>query len=154
MLRHRLAGRVMHETALALQETPQRCPVETAMEELTNEIVAWLRHLVTLSESDTEEAFFQARLAFLLADMPEQWHTLFLAEPPLPDGFVAALRERLASVPRFRPGRMAIHPLELGLVPHLAEAALHTLERTRWLRLIVVWGFFVSFFGFLFYFTR
>jgi hypothetical protein len=144
----------LKEAAQTATERQEPAPVKTAMEQLRADVIAWMRHFTDLPSFDTDEAFLEARLALLLADMPSQWHTLFLATPPLPEAFVAALRERLESVPQFRPGRMEVHSLDLGLVPHLAEAALHTLARTPWLRLIVIWGFFISLFSLLFYFTR
>ncbi|MBE0534628.1 MAG: hypothetical protein IH624_03090 [Phycisphaerae bacterium] len=124
------------------------------MQVLGKEITDWIGDVLNLSSPDGEEAFLQTRLALLLANMPCRWDTVFMADAPVPEALAAALRETLQSVPRFSPGRMELNPLELGLVPHLAEAALHTLEGTPWLRVIVAWGSFASLFGFLFYLTR
>jgi len=137
-----------------LQDTEDRPPLAAAMQTLGNEITDWTGAIVNISGADGEESFLQTRLALLLADMPCRWNSVFMADAPVPEALAAALRETLRSVPRFSPGRMEFNPLELGLVPHLAEAALQTLEGTPWLRLVVAWGSFASLFGFLFYFTR
>lgn len=150
-MRHDLAHQV---TAAARAVDDIRQPVSAAMTELRNAITACIGSAIDLSELNKEEAFLQSRLALLLTDTPHRWPTLLMSDVPLPQAFVTALNRRFPWTPRFCPARMEVRPLELGLVPHLAEAALQTLEHTPLLRLIVIWGSFASVFGLLFYLTR
>lgn len=153
-LRNQLVHRVMERT---FDETKpgERASLEIAIREVEQETFSWLSRVLAISQDQTEEISLRGRLALLLADFPGKWQELFLADPPWPEDFVRAMRESyLNAVPHFYTGSMVDRPLELGYIPRLAEVTLLTLEKTRWLRLILLWGGFIGFFALLFYYSR
>lgn len=159
-LRHRLVQQVMDRCAARLAVDGAQEPVQAATDEIERQILDWFRAVLGIAPDadvacEPSPLSLRGRLAMLLASHPTHWHGVFLTDPPWPEDFVRTVRASyLEAVPALRLGRMAGPPLDLGRVPQLADQALRTLDRSRWLRVLLLWGGFAALFGFVFWFTR
>lgn len=159
-LLHRRVQQVMERCAERLAGGAAQDPVHTAALEVEHQVLNWYRAVLDIAPSedgtsDPAEVSLRGRLAMLLADLPARWHGIFLSDPPWPAEFVQAVRSSyLDAVPALRHGHMGGPTLDLGRLPQLAEKALITLDRARWLRVILLVMGFAALFGFVFWSTR
>lgn len=123
-----------------------RTPAAITMDELEEKLLAWMRRIFPLSETDREEAILRGYLALLLAAMAGRPYDL-LSEELSPEGSV----KKIQVVPELCRGTMAKHPLDLGLVPRFMEVFLNTVAQDRRF-LILVWGVVMTSLALLFYY--
>ena len=159
-LLHRHVQDVMARCATRMAADSRLDALQAATDEVDRTVLAWFRAVlgaagVVIRDEDLGSLSLRGRLAMLLVDLPRHWAGVFLADPPWPADFVKAVRAcYIEGVPAMRLGHMTGPPLELGLVPQLADKALQTIDHTRWLRIVLLWGGFAVLFLFIFWFTR
>jgi len=159
---HLLVQQVMERCAVRLSAGPAQHAVQVATDETERLVLDWFQAVLGIAPSDVAaigdpaQLSLRGRLAMLLADMPAPEHNgIFLSDPPWPEAFVRLVRASyVEAVPALRLGQVTSPPLALGLVPQLADRALRTMDRLRWLRVLLLWGLFAAFFGFVFWLTR
>lgn len=152
---------VLAQLALTvLNRAKQRAPfephcsaTELAVEEMDHLITDWFCEILGESATGADQMLStRGRLALLLVDMPGKWQDQFLAPPPHPPEFVAAMREAfLRAGPDFQISRMAPRPLDLGPV-----AALVNISRAPFFKVVlgVIWLAFAAGLVFLFLHTH
>jgi len=136
---NQLTSEMIADARLLAVEHPDEAPVTLAMQVTHARIGAWLVHALGGGDWADERFRARGRLALLLADIPQRWPELFLAEVELPRD----IKDRLASA-QLRAGpelvltRMPSAPLEIPLTSFVDEKW-RALSRAVVLRSVGVW---------------
>lgn len=130
-------------------------PVPAAMTLLFERMAHWFRMVMDLEGSD-DVVLVRGRLALMLAAPPPEMQLAVFAEGEPDPELVRALRQPRRLIAGGMGGKGVMHalPLDLGALPQIADSALTGLDRRPRLRLALLWGTAVVFFGTLFFLTR
>lgn len=154
MHRHRL-HRLASEAAGRLAASPAVPTALAAVADIDAGMAGWFRRVLDTEQVPAETLCRRGRLALLLANAFRSWPQAVFAPPPWPVGFAEQVRAcSLQSVPLPTPGAMDSPPIDLGRIPRLTDAALRRLDRSRWLRFLLLAACFATVFGLLFHMTR
>lgn len=150
-----LTNRVLRETENYIRDGARERPAALASTIIDQIVLDWFRRVLETNGENPREVSLRGRLALLLTDLPTRWQDQFLSDPPWPDEFLQAMRSNfVSSGPDFQLARMAARPLNLGVLPTLADNTLRGLDRLPWVRTGLLWIVIGGLFGLLFYLTR
>lgn len=158
---HRIDSR-LHRTYLTLEilrraakthaKHPETPPVAVAIHEARRMQRDWLRDIIgdlKIPESRLDAA---GRLAFLLCDGPREYPDFFLDRTNAPPEMLRAMRAPIEqSGPDLAISRMVPRPIDLGVLPDIAEETSGFFGRHPWARYFlivllaapVLWGIYV-----------
>ena len=155
---HRIHSR-LHRTYLILEslrraaEThgkhPERTPTYVAIHEARRMHREWLRNIIGDLKVPEGRLEANGKLAFLLCDGPVRYPDFFLSRTDLPPEMMQEMRDPIEqSGPDLAVSSMVPRPIDLGIIPELAEDTSDMLVRNPWLRYLalavlaglVLWG--------------
>ena len=119
------------------------------------EVNSWLREVLGSGKNASEDISTRGKLALLRCGAFDLWPDAVLSRPPLPDEFVAAMRQSsLSPMPPALDGHVQGPALDLGKFPRFAEGTLWRLDRVRRTRACLVFAILAVLLALLYHFTR
>ncbi len=144
LLLSRLVLQVISEVEVRTRTEPSLRASSAAMEEIIRLTADWFARVADVKLPENRLAA-RGRLALLLADLPGKYQHYFLAEPPLPEEVVRALRESYRSEgPKFQRRNMVPRPIKLNPIMRQASEWWEDLNRTPIAKALVVGAVLVS----------
>lgn len=135
--------------------TPPAPPAALAMDEANRMIEDWFRRLLDAPAVAGGFTAADGRVALFLCNGPLRWPYAFLAEGELPGDFKAAMRASLMRAgPELQIGSMVPRPIDLGLIPEIADDAMDALNRRPLIKALIGWLLLIGLLAFLFRITR
>ena len=126
-----------------------------AVLEIECEAKAWFRDVLEKGGNASEDIATRGKLALLRCGAFDLWPDAVLSRPPLPDEFVAAMRQSsLSPMPPALDGHVQGPALDLGKFPRLAEGTLWRLDRVRRIRACLVFAILAVLLALLYHFAR
>jgi len=140
-----------------VNQRPQEGPVATlAIEEANRLINEWFTQLMDLpAEAGTNFTAADGRVALFLCDAPLRWPYAFLEPHQIPEEMKTAMCTSLMRAgPELQISNMVPRPIDLGLIPELADDTLDVLNRMPLIKALVGWLIFLAILTYLFWTTR
>lgn len=132
-------------------------PLATLVIEETNHLLnEWFTRIMDLP-AGTGGSFTAAdgRVALFLCDGPLRWPYAFLEPRQIPDDLKTAMRQSLMRAgPELQISNMVPRPIDLGLIPELADDTMDALNRMPVIKALIGWLIFLSILTYLFWTTR
>jgi hypothetical protein len=143
--------RVLERAQARAATEPNISATQLAVEEMDRLIREWFASVLQIPPDQHDPTLStRGRLALLLADMPGKWQDQFLRPGPWPEEFVSAMRESyLRAGPDFQLSKMVPRPFDLGPLTTLQQ-----FSRLPYLRMILIWLFFILIFVVIFKLTH
>lgn len=146
---------VLERAARRHESEPTRDPVTFAAEEIDRLMQEWFGAQLTGADRSHDRLAAQARVAMLLADVPNRWPYAFLDHAATPPELRLAMeKSSLQAGPDMAVSSMVPREIDLGTLPEVAGGTLETLERWPVVRLLVLWTVFAAVMAALFALTR
>jgi len=135
---------------------PRPALATLAIDTLEDHLDRWI--LRALPESDVwsrRQRFSTGRLTVLLCDAYSRWPEAFLAEDPMPEDMIQAMRSVLLMAgPNLQKGRMVPCPVDFGWATEWAGDAVGLFERRPFLKALLIWLLVVALLIYFFRITR
>jgi hypothetical protein len=148
---------ILRNVSLRWENQTPPAPISTLVIEETNRLLnEWFPLIMDLPE-ESRSAFTAAdgRVALFLCDAPLRWPYAFLDPRPAPDDFKAAMSSSLLrSGPELQISNMVPRPIDLGLIPDLADDTMDVLNRIPLIKTLIGWLIFLAVLTYLFRITR
>ncbi|QYM77670.1 hypothetical protein K0B96_10065 [Horticoccus luteus] len=149
-----LAVQILKRAALRHERNPARDPVVVAAEEMEETIEGWFRRFAAERELSHGGAAIPGRLALLLANAPERWPEVFLADEVPPELTQALTTMEIIAGPDMSVSSMVPQPIDLGPISDAAGDALEHFARWPLLRTVSLWLIFIVALAAAFHATR
>jgi hypothetical protein len=137
-------------------QTPP-APLSTLVIEETNRLLdEWFSAIMDLPEENRSRfTAADGRVALFLCDGPLRWPYAFLESRQTPEEFKAAMSTSLMRAgPELQISSMVPRPIDLGLIPELADDTMDVLNRMPLIRALIGWLIFLTLLTCLFWITR
>lgn len=129
----------LRRAAITHAKHPELTPTAVAIHEARRMQRDWLRRIIGDLNIPESRLDASGRLAFLLCDGPDVYPDYFLNSKDPPPGLLAAMRAPIEqSGPNLALSSMVPRPIDLGLLPDLAEETTGFISRHPWLRYLLV----------------
>jgi hypothetical protein len=155
--RARLTTLILHETSRHWQNQIPPAPLATlVIEEANHRLNEWFARIMnTPGGTDSSFASADGRVALFLCDGPLRWPYAFLETKEAPDELVSAMRRSLMRAgPELQISSMVPRPIDLGLLPEIADGTLDALNRRPLIKALIGWFIFLYTLIYLFWLTR
>ncbi len=150
----KLVYQILDRANKRLEKFPDGDPTIFAMEEAHHITSEWYRKVLGIGIEE-EVIPGRARLAVLLADVPNKWLDYFLVDGPWPDEFVKALKDAFVSAgPDFEKSTMHHRALELTQPGRVIAETFKLAVKRRLVKYIIYWVVIVLLLVLVFYITR
>ncbi|MFA7256710.1 MAG: hypothetical protein WC047_03970 [Kiritimatiellales bacterium] len=137
-------------------QTPPAPPATLVIEETNRLLNEWFTLIMDLP-AETHDRFTAAdgRVALFLCNGPLRWPYAFLEPRNIPDDLKTAMRKSLMRAgPELQISNMVPRPIDLGLIPELADDTMDALNRMPVIKAFIGWLIFLSILTYLFWMTR
>jgi hypothetical protein len=137
-------------------QTPPAPPATLVIEEANRMINEWFTLLLDLpAENRSSFTAADGRVALFLCDGPLRWPYAFLQNRSIPEEFKTAMSKSLMRAgPELQISNMVPRPIDLGLLPELADDTLDALNRMPLIKALIGWLIFLAILTYLFWMTR
>jgi hypothetical protein len=151
----RLIQKILEEAAARHEARPAVEPTTIASEVTEEMMDAWFAQILERSGEQPGRLAVDGRVALLLCDGPEHWPYALLDRERSPPDLVAAMRSSsLEAGPDLAVSSMVPRPLDFGRITTAAGETFERIERWPVMRTLLLWIFFASALGGVFYLTR
>ena len=151
----RLIQRILEEAARRHEARPAIEPTTIASEVTEEMMDGWFARIFERSGEQPGRLAVEGRVALLLCDGPERWPYALLDQERSPPDLVAAMRSSsLEAGPDLAVSSMVPRPLDFGRITAAAGETFERFERWPAMRTLLLWIFFASALGGVFYLTR
>lgn len=137
-------------------QTPP-APIPTLVIEETNRLLnEWFSRIMELPEENRSGfTATDGRVALFLCDGPLRWPYAFLESRKIPEKFKNAMSTSLMRAgPELQISNMVPRPIDLGLIPELADDTMDALNRMPLIKALIGWLIFLTILTYLFWMTR
>lgn len=139
-----LSRQILERAAAGHAANPSLNPTTLAAEAARELIERRMARLVEDVRLNTERAELAGRVAFMLAAGPARSPDFLLDDKPVPPELLADIRRHsVRTGPDLAVSPMAPRPIDLGLIPDMAEFTFELFERRPWLRMLLLWAVFL-----------
>jgi len=155
--RAHLITMILRRVSLRWKNQTPPAPLSTLVIEETNRLLdEWFARLLELpAGSSSNFTASDGRVALFLCDAPLRWPYAFLEPRQIPEDFKAAMSKSLMRAgPELQISNMVPRPIDLGLLPELADDTLDALNRMPLIKALVGWLIFLAILTVLFWKTR
>lgn len=139
------------------QDQTPPAPISTlAIQETNGLLNEWFTRIMDLpAGTGTHFTAADARVALFLCDGPLRWPYAFLEPRQIPDDLKTDMRKSLMRAgPELQISNMVPRPIDLGLIPEIADDAMDALNRMPVIKALIGWLIFLSILTYLFWITR
>jgi hypothetical protein len=156
----RLIQTILERAARRHEVRPALDPTTLAAEEAEALMDSWFEGILAdKGEQDGGEQHDRiaigGRVALLLSDGPQKWPYAFLDTENIPADFKRSMQQSsMEAGPDMAVSSMVPRPIDLGVISEAAGETLETFERWPILRTVLLWLFFLTSLGLVFYATR
>lgn len=148
---------ILRNVNLRWKDQTPPAPLSTlVIEEANRQLDEWFALLMQLP-AGSRSGFTAAdgRVALFLCDAPLRWPYAFLEKRRIPEELKAAMSTSLMrSGPELQISNMVPRPIDLGLIPELADDTMDALNRRPLIKAMVGWFIFLAILTWLFWITR
>lgn len=148
---------ILRRVSQSWKDRPLPAPLSSlAIQEALRMLKEWFTFIMN-PPPETDHSFIaaQGRVAFFLCDGPQRWPYVFLADRRIPEEFKIAMHTGLILTdPEIEITSMTPRPIDLGLIPEIADGALDALNRRPLIKSMIGWLIFIAILIYLFRITR
>ncbi len=138
---------VLKSAAIKHAQNPTVSPTTLAVREAQERVDRWLQKIMAGTDITESRQVPNGLVAFLLNDGPRQFPEAFLHPQP-PRVLVDGMRQRILEAgPDLQVSNMVPRPIDLGLLPEMADQTWEFLEDRPYLRVGLIWLLFVLILG-------
>lgn len=155
--RAHLISRILQRVHVRGAAQLERNPIPTlAIEETNLMLNEWFSAITNQPmDEDLYQAKIDGRVALYLCDSSSRWPYTFLEKDRIPPEMAAAMQEGLSNTgPELQVSSMVPRPIDLGLIPTMADDAMGVLHRAPVIKTVVSLVFFLLILIYLFWTTR
>ncbi|MDX2111275.1 MAG: hypothetical protein SFY80_13665 [Verrucomicrobiota bacterium] len=136
---------ILRSAAEKHKNSPGESPTRLAVKEAQEQIDTWVKGIMAGSGESDVRKVPMGLVAFLLCDGPRKFPEYFLGRSNLPSELVDGMRQRsLEAGPDLEVSSMVPRPIDLGLLPEVADDTWEFLQRNPMVRMFLVWTFFLA----------
>jgi len=151
----RLIQTILERAARRHEVRPALDPTTLAAEEAEALMDAWFEEILGDKSQQHDRIAIGGRVALLLSDGPQKWPYAFLDTENMPADFKKSMQQSsMEAGPDMAVSSMVPRPIDLGAISEAAGETLETFERWPILRTVLLWLFFLTSLGLVFYATR
>ncbi len=151
----RLLQRILVAAAQRHEQQPAADPVTLAVEEADRLMDGWFSDLLDEKELSHDRIAAEGRVALLLSDGTQRWPFAFLDEQNTPAEFKDAMkRSSIQAGPDLAISSMVPREIDLGVITEAAGQVLASMDKLPILRVVLLWGVFVTTLALVFLATR
>jgi len=155
--RAHLITMILRRVSLRWKDQPPSTPLATLVIEETSHLLNdWFTRIMELpAENSSRFTAADGCVALFLCDAPLRWPYAFLEPRQIPRDFKAAMSKSLMRAgPELQISNMVPRPIDLGLLPELADDTMDVLNRLPLTKALIGWLFFLAVLTALFWITR
>ncbi len=155
--RAHLITMILRRVSLHWKNQPPATPLATLVIEEANRLLnEWFARIMELpAEINSNFTVADGRVALFLCDAPLRWPYAFLEPRQIPKDFKAAMSKSLMRAgPELQISNMVPRPIDLGLLPELADDTMDALNRRPLIKALIGGLIFLSILIWLFWMTR
>jgi hypothetical protein len=155
--RAHLITMILRRVSLRWKNQPPPAPLATLVIQEANGLLnKWFTCIMELpAESSSNFTAADGRVALFLCDAPLRWPYAFLEPRRIPEDFKAAMSKSLMRAgPELQISSMVPRPIDLGVLPELADDTMDALNRRPVIKAAIGWLIFLSILTYLFWTTR
>ncbi|MDR2982942.1 MAG: hypothetical protein LBV12_11935 [Puniceicoccales bacterium] len=147
--------RILKKAAARHAESPKLNPTVIAVEEARELVDRRMAQLSGLFDIKPYRPDLAGRVAFMLADGPSRSPEYLLRDDDVPEQLSQSIRKHsLQASPDMAVSAMVPRPIDLGLIPDVAEFTWDLIDRRPLLRMFVLWAIFLLMMLGLFFIIR
>ena len=151
----RLIQTILERAARRHEVRPALEPTTLAAEEAEALMDSWFEEILGDKGQQHDRIAIGGRVALLLSDGPQKWPYAFLDTENVPADFKRSMQQSsMEAGPDMAVSSMVPRPIDLGAISEAAGETLETFERWPILRTLLLWIFFLTSLGLVFYATR
>jgi hypothetical protein len=151
----RLIQTILERAARRHEVRPALDPTTLAAEEAEALMDTWFEEILGDKGQQHDRIAIGGRVALLLSDGPQKWPYAFLDTENVPEDFKRSMQQSsMEAGPDMAVSSMVPRPIDLGAISEAAGETLETFERWPILRTVLLWIFFLTSLGLVFYATR
>jgi len=151
----RLIQTILERAARRHEVRPALDPTTLAAEEAEALMDTWFEGILADKAGEHDRIAIGGRVALLLSDGPQKWPYAFLDTENIPADFKKSMQQSsMEAGPDMAVSSMVPRPIDLGAISEAAGETLETFERWPILKTVLLWLFFLTSLGLVFYATR
>ena len=151
----RLIQTILERAARRHEVRPALDPTTLAAEEAEALMDSWFEEILGDKSQQHDRIAIGGRVALLLSDGPQKLPYAFLDKENVPADFKRSMQQSsMEAGPDMAVSSMVPRPIDLGAISEAAGETLETFERWPILKTVLLWIFFLTSLGLVFYATR